>query len=142
MKKTRLATTYEFDFELIGIVSMVKEYKLAWSLNQLKLFHLVKADDIKIEFTGHQQILISNLVYEDEYAVVHLLKNRLLSTQNGSNQYLIPDLSRFDYLLKVKNAVEDHWAERIYEQIREAKIADYVMKIELDRIKQRENLLF
>ena len=48
MKKSRLAAVYEFDFELIGIVSMVKEYKLAWNLNQLNLFHLVKAEDIKI----------------------------------------------------------------------------------------------
>jgi hypothetical protein len=142
MKKTRLATTYAFDFELIGIVSMVKEYKLAWRLNQLKLFHRVKVDDIKIEFTGQQQILISNLIFEDEYAMVHLLKNKLISTQNGSSQYLIPDLSRFDYLLKIKNVVEDHWAEKIYERVREAKIADYVMKIELDRVKQKENLLF
>ncbi len=142
MKKTRLSAVYEFDFELIGIVSMVKEYKLAWNLNQLNLFHLVKAEDIKIEFNDHQQILISNLIYEDEYSMVHLLKNKLISTQSGTSQYLIQELSRFDYLLKVRNLVEDGWVEKVYEKIRELKIADYVTRIELERIKQKENLLF
>lgn len=142
MKKNRLAAVYDFDFELIGIVSTVKEYKLAWNLNQLNLFHLVKADDIKIEFTDHRQILISNLIHEDDYSLVHLLKNKLISTNSGVNQYLIQELSRFDFLLKVRNLTEDRWAEKIYEQIRELRIADYVTKIELERIKQKENLLF
>ena len=142
MKKNRLAAVYDFDFELIGIVSTVKEYKLAWNLNQLNLFHLVKAEDIKIEFTDHRQILISNLIHEDDYSLVHLLKNKLISTNSGVNQYLIQELSRFDFLLKVRNLTEDRWAEKIYEQIRELRIADYVTKIELDRIKQKENLLF
>jgi len=142
MKKNRLAAVYDFDFELIGIVSTVKEYKLAWNLNQLNLFHLVKAEDIKIEFTDHRQILISNLIHEDDYSMVHLLKNKLISTNDGINQYLIQELSRFDYLLKVRNLTEDKWAEKIYEQIRGLRIADYVTKIELNRIKQKENLLF
>lgn len=142
MKKNRLAAVYDFDFELIGIVSTAKEYKLAWNLNQLNLFHLVKADDIKIEFTDHKQILISNLIYEDDYSMVHLLKNKLISTNSGENQYLIHELSRFDFLLKVRNLTEDRWAEKIYEQIRDLRIADYVTRIELDRIKQKENLLF
>lgn len=142
MKKNRLTAAYDFDFDLIGIVSTVKEYKLAWNLNQLNLFHLVKAEDIKIEFTDHRQILISNLIHEDDYSMVHLLKNKLISSNNGVNQYLIQELSRFDFLLKVRNLTEDRWAEKIYEQIRELRFADYVTRIKLDRIKQKENLLF
>ncbi|XOV90889.1 MAG: IPExxxVDY family protein [Bacteroidota bacterium] len=142
MKKTRLTAVYDFDFELIGIVSTVKEYKLAWNLNQLNLFHLVKADDIKIDFTENRQIHISNLIYEDDFTLVHLLRNKLVPSNNGANQYLIQELSRFDYLLKVKNLTEDGWAEKIYEQIRDLNFADYVTKIELDRIKHKENLLF
>ena len=107
MKKNRLTAAYDFDFDLIGIVSTVKEYKLAWNLNQLNLFHLVKAEDIKIEFTDHRQILISNLIHEDDYSMVHLLKNKLISSNNGVNQYLIQELSRFDFLLKVRNLTED-----------------------------------
>ncbi len=142
MKKNRLAAVYEFDFELIGIVSTLKEYKLAWNLNQLSLFHLIKAEDIKIEFTDHKQILISNLIFEDDYSMVHLLRNKLVSGPNGSIQYLIPDLSRFDYLLKIKSMTEEKWVEEIYEKMRELGIADYVTKIDIDKIRQKENLLF
>ena len=56
MKKNRLASDYPFDFELIGIVSSVKEYKLAWHLNQLPEFHLIKAEDVKIEFSDKLKV--------------------------------------------------------------------------------------
>ena len=142
MKKNRLAAVYQFDFTLFGIVSTVKEYKLAWSLNQFKLFHLIKAEDIKIEFTDNKSIRVSNLIYEDDYSYVHLLKNRLVASAAAPAQYLIPELSRFDFLLKVNNQTDDRWVAQVYDILRDVNTADYVTKIEVEKIKQKENLLF
>ena len=98
MKKNRLASDYPFDFELIGIVSSVKEYKLAWHLNQLPEFHLIKAEDVKIEFSDNKLIRVSNLKDENEFRQAFLLKNKLVTSNSSINQYLLPELQQFDYL--------------------------------------------
>lgn len=142
MKKSKLASEYAIDFELIGVVSPLKEYKLAWHLNQLGVFHLVKGEDIKIEFSGNRQVRISNLVEETEYTSVHLLRNKLLSSGTHPNQYLINELQQFDFLIKIKNQMIEGWADDIVSKIKESNQVDYVMKIEVESLKNFENLLF
>ena len=142
MKKNRLSAVYEFDFALIGIVSTVKEYKLAWYLNQHNLFRLVKAEDIKIEFTDNKFIRVSNLIHEDDYSLVHLLRNKLVSSNNGPVNFLVPELSQFDYLLKLRNTVDENWSDLVFQKIKDIDIADYITRIEVEKIKQKENLLF
>ena len=102
----------------------------------------LKAEDIKIEFTDNKSIRVSNLIYEDDYSYVHLLKNRLVASAAAPAQYLIPELSRFDFLLKVNNQTDDQWAAQVYDMLRGVNTADYVTKIEVEKIKQKENLLF
>ena len=42
MRKSKLIIEYEYDFNLIGLISTAKGYKLAWELNQALGIHLVK----------------------------------------------------------------------------------------------------
>lgn len=140
MKKNRLATEYPIDFELIGIVSSSKEYKLAWHLNQLNVFHLIKADDIKIEFADNRHIRISNLAEETDYSQVYLLKNKLVSP--NSNQYLLPELQQFDYLIKLSSQAMENWADRLLLELKEIPVIDYALKIDIGKIKMKDNLLF
>jgi len=49
MKKKRLDIEYTFDFDLYGIISNVKAYKLAWELNNLLGSKLQKKDDYEIQ---------------------------------------------------------------------------------------------
>jgi hypothetical protein len=79
-KKNKWEGDYPVDFDLIGIVSSMKEYKLGWYLNQIEIFHLVKHDDVKIEFAENKIIRISNLADETEYRSVHLLRNKLFNS--------------------------------------------------------------
>lgn len=140
MKKNRLTTEYPIDFELIGVVSSSKEYKLAWHLNQLNLFHLVKAEDIKIEFADNRQIRVSNLAEETDFLRVYLLKNKL-STSN-SNQFLLPELQQFDYLIKLSNQTVENWADSLLLKLKEIPVIDYALKIDIGKIKMKDNLLF
>lgn len=142
MKKNKLAAVYQFDFELIGIVSASKEYKLAWHLNQLNFFHLKKEDDIRIEFEANKQIRISNLMDEAEYFSVHLLKNKLVTGNAGPQQLLLPELQQFDYLLKLKNLAEETWIDRVLDQLKNVPVVEYAVKIDINKLKLKENLLF
>ena len=142
MKKNRLATVYPFDFELIGIVSSSKEYKLAWHLNQLNVFHLIKEEDIKIEFSDNRQIRVSNLMEETDHSKVHLLKNKLVSANSSINQFLVQELQQFDYLLKLVNHTEENWADSLMIRLKDISVIDYALKLDIDKIRMRDNLLF
>lgn len=140
MKKNLLATEYPIDFDLIGIVSSAKEYKLAWHLNQLNFFHLVKEDDIKIEFADNKLIRISNLAEETDFSKVYLLRNKLVAA--NSNQFLLPELQQFDYLIKLSNQAMENWTDSLLLKLKEIPVIDFALKIDIAKIKMKDNLLF
>ncbi|MEQ8473728.1 MAG: IPExxxVDY family protein [Marinoscillum sp.] len=142
MKKNRLASDYPFDFELIGIVSSAKEYKLAWHLNQLNEFHLIKEEDVRIEFSDNKQIRVSILQDENEFNKVHLIKNKLVSSNSSINQYLIPELQQFDYFIKMSSQTEENWANELLLKLKDIPAIDYSLLIDISRIKMKDNLLF
>jgi hypothetical protein len=48
MKKKRLEMEYSFDFELIGIISSAKGYKLAWEVNHILGSRLTRQPDLTV----------------------------------------------------------------------------------------------
>ena len=48
MIKNYFDDVYEIDYDLFGIVSNIKEYKLAWILNKIFSIDLIKVDDLSV----------------------------------------------------------------------------------------------
>lgn len=142
MKKNKLESGYEADFELMGLVCNKKEYKLAWHLNQALNINLVKQEDIRIEFNDQSSILISNYRYQTEFLTLELLQNRLISKGNLKNQLLIPELKQFDYLLKFKDMTDELTSENVNVIIKEIPIIEYTLRLNFDTLKSKENLLY
>ncbi len=142
MKKNKLEADYPLDFELIGIVSQAKEYKLGWHLNQLPNIHLIKGKDINIDFADNHQIRVSNLEMVDEHASVCLLQNKLAASTSSQNKYLVSELQQFDYLMKLSNKIHTDWAKHLIQWVRTLPIVDYSLIIDVERVKSRENLFF
>lgn len=142
MKKTKLSVAYVIDFELIGLVAPVKEYRLAWHLNQLGHFDLVKTDDIKMEFADKRSLSISRLSCATDFYEVHLLRNKLMQTNVLANQYVVNELQQFDYLLKLRHQIQENWSDELLLGIKQLPIVEYALKIDLDKVKMKDNLLF
>lgn len=142
MKKNKLDEGYIFDFELFGLVCPKKEYKLAWYLNRDLEISLQKVSDIRIEFSNASPILISNFKYEDDFKVVELLQNRLVGSGGSKMQHVLPEMKQFDYLLKLKDDTEAHPLEEFTSIIRDIPIVEYVMRLNFDTLKSKENLLY
>ncbi|MEQ8239722.1 MAG: IPExxxVDY family protein [Cyclobacteriaceae bacterium] len=140
-KHTKLKSDYHFDFDLLGLVAPMREYKVGWLLNTMDEFDLSKEDDIKIELANDFILRISNLREETDFRKVYLLKNRL-DTGFSFNQYLLPELKEFDFLLKVKHEVRDNWVDDLLLKMKDIELLRFVTKIELEKIKNKENLLF
>ena len=142
MKKNKLSGSFEVDFDLIGLVCNVKEYKLAWHLNQVLDVSLSKQEDIKIEFSNHTSILISSYLHETEHLRVEMLQNKLVANGTIKNNYLIPELSQFDYLLKLKDQTGEVHSENVVGLIKALSLVEYVVKLNFDDLKSKENLLY
>ena len=142
MRKSKLHLQDYFDFDLIGIVSIVKEYKLVWHINEITHFQLVKETDISIEFSGNNNILISNFVYKKEHLSATLLKNRLVAKSNMGFQFLVEELKQFDYFLKYKEETEQTTAKDILSLLKSSEVIEYAAILEPSTIKSRDNLIF
>lgn len=141
MKKNKLEESFEVDFDLYGIVGNVKEYKLAWHINKVFEFGLLKQDDIKIEFSDNSSILISCFLHETDSLKVELLQNKLLAGA-ARTKYLIPELGQFDFLLKIRDETDQMTSENVTAIIRSIPVVEYVMRLNFDALKSKENLLY
>lgn len=142
MKKNKLDSFLAIDFDLYGLVSSTKEYKLAWHLNKAMDITLSKQDDIQIEFSDHSAILISYYLHQTENLKIELLQNRLVSKGSKGNQYLVPELSQFDLLLKYRDNTGERSSENVIELIRVVPLVEYVVRLNFDNLKSKENLLY
>ena len=102
MKKRKLEAEFDYDFSLVGIISALKEYKLAWLLNSKLEVQLEKTTDIEIEFLKNQSLIISNYIYETEHSSLKLLKNKSVDQFGDNPAFLVPELKRFDYFILIQ----------------------------------------
>ena len=142
MAKTKLVINYEFDFELFGIISTEKEYKLAWLINNRLHIHLVKNEDIKLEFLKTDNLSISNYFFSTENAEFRLLKNKSENKNTGRMGYLLPELSKFDFLILKKGSLDGMFDKHFMNEIKHIKEIQYVTKLNIDNLKSKENLIF
>lgn len=146
MKKSELALECYFDFDLIGIISIVKEYKLAWHINEITNLQLAKGPDMTMEFSADNQtlvkVLISNFAYQQDHLHVTLLQNKLITKSTMEFRFLIEELQQFDYLLKYQEETTQTTAKDILSLLRSLEVIEYAAILEPSIIKSRDNLIF
>lgn len=141
MKKTRLTADYYYNFTLLGLSSVAKEYKLAWSLNQALQINLVKQEDINIEFLNKNILVISNYLYQSENVVMRLLNNKSFDISDES-LFLVPELRNFDFLIQVIDEADSFDTKEMVSRISALNVVSFVANIDTDKLKSKENLIF
>ena len=134
----KLEITYELTFDVIGIVSSDREYKLAWLLNHLLQIRLIKQNDIAIPF-AKQQLIISHLEFKTEHESIRLIKNKTYENPRKSISYTLPELKNYDFFLLVENS---GITQEIWQLLRNSSQIQYASVINKNAIKSKENLFF
>ncbi|EOZ96946.1 hypothetical protein A33Q_1864 [Indibacter alkaliphilus LW1] len=140
MKKIKLIVEHSYDFELLGIVAPLKDYKMAWLLNQNLGLHLVKNPDFRMEFKDDVKIEISRFMEEKEHGFVQLLKNKSLSPDIHS-AYLVPELRIMDYFLLLQDHTFELNINAYIERLSQVRLIQNIVKLDISKIKSKENLL-
>ncbi len=137
MKKTRLVIDYDYDFALLGITSSVKFYKLAWSVNQALQISLIRISDYELPLKDETR-QFGCYVFEKDDPQIWLFRNRSLE---NDKHYLAPEISHFDYILKIPGNSQSFAKKEILKDLREIKCIEYIGAIDLDALKSKTNFL-
>ena len=138
MKRNRLEIEYSFDFELLGLTTSAKSYKLAWDLNQKLHIRLVRKADLVIQIRSLQ---LSYSVHADESPVntVRLFRNKS-NEMEQSKHLLVPEYPHGDFILMVQG--EELQSNRFREELRNIPSIELVAFIPLHTLKSKENFIF
>ena len=142
MAKNKLEISYEIDFELIAINASVKEYKLAWMLNKTLGWNLVKNENIKLDFTGNRGMLISNYLYQTEYQIFRLIRNRAIEGEEQFNAFIIPELKNFDFFIMIENESVGFDLNTFISKIKEIPFVQFAVLMDAATLKSKDNLIF
>ena len=140
MKKTKLFVEPAFDFELLGLVSPVKDYKMAWLINRELNLDLVRSEDVTIEFVSSPKLEISQFFLSLPHGFIQLLKNKALNTSQQL-AYLIPELRNLDYFLLVQDQTQQLRISTFMDHLGKNPLIQSVVKLDVSKIKSKDNLL-
>ncbi len=140
MRKTKLQVEHQYDFDLLGLVAPLRDYKMAWVVNNLLGIRLIKCEDFELEFLNQPDLVISQFILEKEHGFIQLLKNRSFS-DSGQTLYLVPELKIVDYFLLLQDYTQELNLNLYREQLSKNKFVQNVVKLDISKLKSKENLL-
>ena len=139
MRKTKLVIDNVYEGKVIGIVSTLKDYKLAWSINQVFKIELALQPPLVLEFLKTPDLTITNFLFEDEFCAYRLLRNRGNDLNTG---YLIPELVNFDFFLLISGEEEILPEQSVIEELHNIKGISFFQQIDVSRLKSKDNFIF
>lgn len=142
MPSLTLDFEYDIDYQLIGVISNVKEFKLAWLVGKVLELDFEKKDDLSFQLPGKKELLISNFVSESEYFTFRFLKNKAYDTNGLPKPYLLPEVKNYDYLIQLEGEYSRLSFDEIKMALREDAIVQYADIIDVDSLKSKENLIY
>lgn len=150
MKKSKLVIDYEYNFELMGIATAARGYKLAWEINQRLGISLVKQPDLVVGFKNNEEKPFSFYAYETPLNRLKLFKNKPTFTetapagkpseQESGKYYLIPEFPHFDFIILA--AMEDHTHQQLIDQIKSISAVQLASSISMEGLKSKSNFIF
>jgi len=140
MKKTRLLIEYEFDFDLVGLITTTRGYQLAWQLNQLLGTHLVRQTDLAVGFKNSEEKLFTNFAHQSSLNRLKLFKNRPNDGDSGK-YFLIPEFPHFDFII-LAAMHEQFDTNQLMELVKTLPQVQLVTAIPLEGLKSKSNFIF
>jgi hypothetical protein len=140
MKKNKLDIEYSFDFKLLGVITSVKGYKLAWELNQLLHINLVKQPDLVVGFKNSDEKSFPFYAYETRLNRLKLFKNKPLENDPGK-YFLIPEFPHFDFIILAAMQEPEAYLKLI-DTIKSIPAVQLAAPIAFEGLKSKSNFIF
>ncbi|MDB4028212.1 IPExxxVDY family protein [Flavobacteriaceae bacterium] len=158
--KLVLDDDFEEDFSLIAIHCSEEPYKVAYILNQFARLKL-RREKVDLAFTSNgMEITLPLFGFEDhtEYTDYSLVANKCKSAITKTNNsgglfgnttdketvitYLIPELKKVDYFLKIQSDFDNLGTKMLINQINDIKQIISAYQVAPETLKSKDNLIF
>ncbi len=140
MKKNRLVIDYDYDFELTGIISPLKGYKLAWEINRRLNINLVRQPDLAVGFKNKEEKYFSFYAYETLLNRLKLFKNKPVDYETGK-YFLVPEFPRYDFIFLTASDKED-FNNMVIQSLKEISSVELLAPIPTATLKSKVNFIF
>jgi hypothetical protein len=140
IRKNKLEIEYSYNFELLGIRTSLKGYKLAWHLNSVLRINLVKQKDFVLHFRKGVMASYDHYTYQTPLNQLHLFRNKAQEAERASPE-LIPEFPHLDYILMTQSE-ENLSGNRLQEYLRAIPSIELATLIPLASLKSKENFIF
>jgi hypothetical protein len=140
IKKNKLEIEYSYDFELLGVRTSLKGYKLAWHLNSLLKTNLVKQKDLVVHYKKGLTAAYDHYSFKTPLNEVNLFRNKPLETENSAPD-LVPEFPHFDFILMTQSE-ENLSGNRLQEYLRTIPSVELTTLIPLTALKSKDNFIF
>jgi len=137
--KSVFTLDYDYDFEVISVVSSVKEYRLCLVLNNLFGFDMYRLPDLEIQLKKKETPAIFNIFHH--YDDIDKMNYYLIGNKFES-ELLLPELKMVDYVLKLEGFKAAEIKEEMITKLKTAAPIQAVFNTSLDSLKDKTNLLF
>jgi hypothetical protein len=139
MKKSKLVIDYEFDFDLLGVTTIARGYRLAWEINACLGIRLVKQPDLMVGFKNNEEKNFSFYAYQTPLNRLKLFKNKPSDADQGK-YYLIPEFPHYDFIILA--AMEEQQTPGLINLIRTIPSVQLITSIPLEGLKSKYNFIF
>lgn len=147
------------DYELIAIHSTLEDYRLAYFINQkLPVTFEKSSKDIGIQVPEGQSHF-TRFIFDDEAHELfwNLIPNKttLVTRQTkatslfeetefdmATNIFLLPELKKVDYIIKIENTDDFFDLDQLIDELLTIKQITMAYKIEQNKLKSKNNLIF
>ena len=139
MSKNSLQLDFDYDFELISVISSIRDYRMCWLLNKSLNFDFIRQEDIEIQFSKMRRLSYFSLfLFEDEinFSQYYFINNK------SSGTYLIPELKQVDYFLLLRGSDVLHEKGRIIDGLRSLQAVETFFEVNPNELKSKQNLIF
>ncbi len=137
-KKVILDIGFDYDFVLLGIVSLEKFHRLVWLINKQLGYQFVHSGEI--EFLEHDLAGSAFTKYEFADEINHL-ELTLFENRDDSN-YLVPEMRTVDYFMMIKGALDFLDIKDLTTNLKPIDSIQLITEIDHQKLKSKQNLIF
>ncbi|WP_338392210.1 IPExxxVDY family protein [Fulvitalea axinellae] len=128
------------DIKVVGLVTGLKEHRVAWVLGERLGNGFRKEEDLVLEETD-ESFHFSIFSGSYRHRSLRLIRNKSY-VAGEQNSFILPELSNIDYLLTLEGNNADELAKEICALLQDDENIQFARQLETKKIRSRENLIF
>lgn len=139
-KSLYLDLDFDYDFELISIVSSYRDYRICWHLNQQLGLDLAFKEELKLEKAQKRKAS----AYFNLYAYTDELNKTqyYLVSNKSAGEFLVPELKEVDFFLQFSGGNSPLEKDKIVQTLKGLSVIEAVFATDPASLKSKQNLVF